>query len=180
MCHMDIPNVSSIPISPFISAFAGPGLIVSTCCRCQALEGSHLEVQQEMKKKEHALKLAVASSNVAKAEATDMSRKWAVASEVAETMTRKCEDAVREVRRPRLFTRSPQGPPASEERLGCSRTRALCSCLSAPLCVAWGCRWSARSGRCYCTRGRPMRPRPHRTSACSSSETSTRDHASPD
>ncbi len=51
-----------------------------------------------MKKKEHALKLALSVSNAARAEANDMKRKWTVASEVAETMTKKCEEAKLDVR----------------------------------------------------------------------------------
>lgn len=51
-----------------------------------------------MKKKEHALKLALSVGHAAKSDAAEMRRKWAMASELAETMTRRCEEASIEVR----------------------------------------------------------------------------------
>jgi len=58
----------------------------------QSLENSQLESQRDMKKKEHALKLAVSVSNAARAEANELRRKLAVATELCEEMTKQARD----------------------------------------------------------------------------------------
>ena len=58
----------------------------------QALEESHLEAQREMKKKEHALKLALSASQAAKEEIDELRQKCSTSSKAAEVMTNKYQD----------------------------------------------------------------------------------------
>lgn len=76
-----------------------------------------------MKKKEHALKLALSVGHAAKSDAAEMRRKWAMASELAETMTRRCEEASIEVRARAALHRPERGAGGDRTRTAVERRK---------------------------------------------------------